>query len=363
MSPAPNLFDLGPSELAQDAFLSWLVAHAGHPDRPDLHAAAKAFIAMLWNAAKKPERTGPADIALIEDPKRQKEKIDIIFSASVRGVPTMFVIEDKTDTSHHSNQLDRYRMWTEGAYKDHQHVFIYLKTGFHFDEDRAAATHRYTVVTLDEVVECLNAHPATSDIFNEYLAHAKRLLVDRAAVLDRLTRADGYPALRYDFAQFTLLSQLRNACTSSIGCEVSLHRGRNVGGAPWTHLRFANFPDRYGAKRSEVLYHRVDIRQDDAGKRRYYLCTRQYAKVKDDAHARAEKRKWLTLYRDLFKGACAAVQSKLSFSTPTTDNRGANESEVGILFFDAEANSIANVVEQFPLVHAAFVERLQQDRR
>jgi len=43
---------------------------------------------------------------------------------------------------------------------------------------------------------------------------------------------------------------------------------------------------------------------------------------------------------------------------PAGDNQGANESEIGILFFDDAANTVQAVLEKFPLVHKAFVAAL-----
>ena len=42
--------------------------------------------------------------------------------------------------------------------------------------------------------------------------------------------------------------------------------------------------------------------------------------------------------------------------------RGANESAVGILFLDDETNTVASVLEQFSLVHRAFVACLHENR-
>ncbi len=70
----------------------------------------------------------------------------------------------------------------------------------------------------------------------------------------------------------------------------------------------------------------MDARQDDHGVRRFYLCTRQYAQVKDDPAARKVKKGRLGRYRRLFADGRAAARTGLDLSTPSTDNSGANES-------------------------------------
>jgi hypothetical protein len=160
-----------------------------------------------------------------------------------------------------------------------------------------------------------------------------------------------------DFAQFEFLAQLRATCTETIGGS-AINRGTNLGGAPWTHLRFGLVPDALTSGITEVLFHRVDARKDDAGKRRYYLSTRQYGAVKGKPEARAEKLRRLRLHVAAYRDACVTSASGLTFSRPARDNQGANESEVGILFFDEATNTVEAVLERFPLVHRAFVASL-----
>jgi|SRR5580658_9484238 hypothetical protein len=112
----PNLFDFATSELSQDAFLCWLVAQAGQDERPDLRNLGRAFIALLWRTARG-ERVSAEAVRLRTGPVKQFEHIDILFEAEIAGRPTTFVIEDKTDTSHHHNQLQR--AVQEGAIDSH----------------------------------------------------------------------------------------------------------------------------------------------------------------------------------------------------------------------------------------------------
>ncbi|MFJ7970248.1 PD-(D/E)XK nuclease family protein [Psychrobacillus sp. NPDC096389] len=101
---APNLFQFATSELSQDAFLCWLMSWSEQPyrtlDRP-LHEAAMEFIAVIFNVHNIP-------VPVIETIiiKRQFKSLDIL---AIINDTYAILIEDKTYTKNHSNQLLRYR--------------------------------------------------------------------------------------------------------------------------------------------------------------------------------------------------------------------------------------------------------------
>ena len=90
---------------------------------------------------------------------------------------------------------------------------------------------------------------------------------------------------------------------------------------------------------------------------RFYLSTRQHAVVKGKPAAQTAKLDRLRRYQDAFR--VAAEGSALTFEPrPSADRKGANESEIGVLFFDNEKNTVEQVIRAFPSVHRSFVERL-----
>lgn len=362
MHSAPNLFDWATSELSQDAFLCWLVAHAGYPERAGLHAVARAFIAWLWNRAHPDAPCEAADVALHTPPAKQQAHTDVFFVARIRDRLVPFLIEDKVHTSHHHNQTERYAKWLAkqgeklGAADD---VKVYFKTGHLFDEDRAVATKdvkgsKYGVVGLDDLVAFFDAHTAQSEVLDDYRRHLAAMLADRRAALDN------YRDLGRDFVQHEFVRALKQRCPEHVNAGI-VRRGTNVGGTPWTHYSVAWFPKALAGV-DEVLLLRVDARQDDHGRRRYYLGLRQYGRVKgqEAAHPGATKTKLARLaqHKALFKAACADANTGLVFASPSNDYQGANESEVGLLFFDGGTQTPAVVLERWPAVHRALVERL-----
>ena len=352
-----NLFDWATSELSQDAFLCWLVAHAGESERPDLQRVARAFIAWLWNRSHPEAPCRGADVSLLRAPLKQQAHTDVYFSALVRGATVPFLIEDKVHTSHHHDQLKRYAMWLDAQKAQHgaaADVKVYFKTGYHFDEDRAAAAHGYQTVGLADIVGFFSAHLAASDVLDDYRRYVTAMLDDRRRALE------SHRALGRDFVQYEFLRALREGCPDTVGGG-AIRRGTNMGGTPWTHYAIASFPKAL-AGIDEALFLRVDARQDDHGRRRYYLGLRQYGYVKDreKTHPGSKQRKLARLasHKSHLADACAEARTSLQFATVSNDHRGANESEVGVLFFDEQVQTPAVVLAAWPAVHRALIERL-----
>ena len=357
MTSPLNLFRWATSELSQDAFLCWLIAHAGDTERADLQRVARTFIALLYEKSHPAEKCDLASVSLCKGPFKQLEHTDVFFSAYIGGKIVLFLIEDKVHTSHHGKQLPKYAKWVEEQKKKYgslTDVKVYFKTGYHFDQDRSAANHGYSVVGIEDMVGFLSEHRADSEILNDYRCHIDGMQADR-----RKAREE-YRELKHDFVQHEFLSALKERCPENIAAG-KISRGMNMGGTPWTEYTIATFPNVL-AGTNEIIFLRLDARQDDQGKRRYYLCLRQYGRLKDgkktsNPAARAQKLARLALHKKTFAAACLAANTTLAFSKPSNDYQGANESEIGLIFFD-EKQTPAVVLEQWPALHRALIEGL-----
>ena len=100
----PNLFSYATSELSQDAFICWLLAWASpeysNTDR-ELHRCALNCIHAFYKKHNKPI---PSAIEKVEIFK-QNNNIDVLCIVNDKHA---ILIEDKTNTENHSNQLRRY---------------------------------------------------------------------------------------------------------------------------------------------------------------------------------------------------------------------------------------------------------------
>lgn len=124
----PNIFDIATKELNQDAFITWLLQFADNKyqsTHSELNNCGKAFVTQL---IQKQLPTFDEKITKVEA-GRQWENIDVWAEVNDKY---LIVIEDKTFTSHHSNQLDRYKENSENWCVKNNYekpICIYLKTG------------------------------------------------------------------------------------------------------------------------------------------------------------------------------------------------------------------------------------------
>jgi hypothetical protein len=170
----PNLFEIATKELSQDGFFTWLLqwADPGCGEyNPGLQSCARDFIKLLLKGHAAPNY----GIKKVEA-GRQWEKIDIW---AVVNDDWFIVIEDKTFTGEHSEQLSRYKKTGEGwCAENHGRgpVCIYLKTGSVAQEylDTIAA-EGYRTIGRGELLDFFNARPVQNDIYRDFVENLNAL--------------------------------------------------------------------------------------------------------------------------------------------------------------------------------------------
>lgn len=240
----PNIFEYATKELSQDALICWLVACAAE-DGGALQRCGQAFIGALMTHGRE-QQGRPCVVTDVSLPDKQYRGIDVYFQARVDGSLVSVVIEDKTDTSMHSGQLERYRETVRRDDRpEDEFRLVYYKTGYLYNHERAQAeTAGYTVFGAEDMQRFLAAQPAveSNDILIQYRDHINHIVSAREAALARWDWT-------YDFVQYEFMSRLRDALTACGGqwadavgdsadgrCEVST--GTNRGGGPWTQVWF-----------------------------------------------------------------------------------------------------------------------------
>jgi hypothetical protein len=124
----PNIFDIATKELSQDAFITWLLLYSDNKYSEtdnNLHNCGKKFVLELL---KKQMPNFDEQIVKV-NAGRQWENIDVWAEINDKY---LIIIEDKTYSSHHSNQLERYKKTAEEwCIKNNYEIpiCIYLKTG------------------------------------------------------------------------------------------------------------------------------------------------------------------------------------------------------------------------------------------
>ena len=120
---APNIFSFATSELSQDAMFAYLIKWADPKNMSidkEMCQLGQSFLELLTSSEKL--------IINSVEVGRQWRNIDIWVEINQ---DTILIIEDKTNTSIHDNQLDRYREIIEEEYKGkrNKQLFTYVKTG------------------------------------------------------------------------------------------------------------------------------------------------------------------------------------------------------------------------------------------
>lgn len=159
-----NLFYYATSELSQDAFICWLVSFALPDSRKDniLKDCAKEFICLLNSEIDK-------EGLILEKIERQKDNIDILLTVKSNSQQYIIIIEDKTFTDPHDNQLVRYLKQTKEKYPDCTVNGAFYKTGFQGDLS-SVINAKYTIVTRDRVLNLMQRYlkDTSNEIFKDY---------------------------------------------------------------------------------------------------------------------------------------------------------------------------------------------------
>ncbi len=172
----PNIFDIATKELNQDAFITWLLQfadHKYHSSNLKLNECGRTFVKQL---IKKQLTTFDELIDKVEA-GRQWENIDVWAEINDKY---LIIIEDKTYSSHHSDQLARYKENAEKWCEKNNYekpICIYLKTG---NESQNSLTNiekqgfsifgRLDFINLLDEFKDIN-----NDIFTDFYERLKRI--------------------------------------------------------------------------------------------------------------------------------------------------------------------------------------------
>lgn len=164
-----NLFRWATKELSQDAFVCWLMSYslkeAEH--EPVLNACSQAFLReFLCDCAP--------DIGVnlvVEDIEQQYDNIDVLLTVNGKY---KVIIEDKTYSREHGNQLMRYIDIVRKKFPNFTVVGVFYKTGFQSDysQVREAGYHIVERNTIVSILEKFTAQ-TTNRILKDYFEYFK----------------------------------------------------------------------------------------------------------------------------------------------------------------------------------------------
>ncbi len=167
---SPNIFSFATSELSQDAMFSWLIQWSTPEFKNSdisLYTVACSFVKILL---------GDPEFSIKRvHVERQWQSIDI--KAEIND-NTILIIEDKTNTSIHDNQLERYKSIVKNEYKGKRDLlfFAYIKTGNEpLSKLKVIEEKGYRTVSRSDIIDCLDKYSGNNVLLTNYISHLKEI--------------------------------------------------------------------------------------------------------------------------------------------------------------------------------------------
>lgn len=312
-----NVFKFATGELSQDAFICWFFNWFKEGDNPKL----KQLVCDFCKEKLDIPNLSSVDIHRQFSRKVEKDKqslsvkIDVLI---ILNKEIAVIIEDKTFTSEHSNQINRYeeglRILQEqddegklriedDAYKISEIMSVYWKTGFFYDCDECVVADKK--VNSDCLLELLGEYRKESELIDMYvqkLLDDKQWYEDHKKYWDRANNKESdnkwnTNLCRYQIAQYTMMREIFPAKEMWKGGDLYYVDHGSSFGRPWTEMwvycdRRSSDPE--GNKRFEIFW-RIDA--DNNGS---YISLRLY---------KPQKGKWDSKYTEIKEHVKAFVSA------------------------------------------------------
>lgn len=265
-----NIFEFATGELTQDAFICWCVNWFNDDSKPKLKELS-IELARLFTATEKIEtikisRQFSKDVYI--DDKKLALKIDVLLVVNNK---IAVIVEDKTYTNEHDNQIKRYKDGIDylvSNAKEDEDFFaletirtVFLKTGFMYDEDKCVKSD--VVVSNDKFLEILKRYSGESEILDSYISNLENTIQkyeDYGVYEGYKESFDEWNVTRYQIAQYNLMRDIfpeKDFWTDKEKKEYKVYHGTSYG-RPWTQMMicercYENSEDEY------AVFWRIDM--------------------------------------------------------------------------------------------------------
>lgn len=167
---APNLFDFATTELSQDALFAWILQYADSSNSTldyNLHLLGQNFLKLL---------IGKDDIK-IDTVKVGKQWANIDIWVEIND-DIFLAIEDKTRSSIHDNQLQRYKDIVSEEYNGKRNNLYYAYTKITNEPLNVINKIKdigYNVILREDLLKLFAQYKGTNPIILDYLKYLKRI--------------------------------------------------------------------------------------------------------------------------------------------------------------------------------------------
>lgn len=233
----PNLFDYATSELSQDAFLCWLFEYGTENNNGDeVYNVARNFLKKIFSKAiskQLPIGKEFNETVEISSVKKQYKNIDVLIKLS-NGIN--IIIEDKTFTQLHDNQLEKYKksLIEEDKNREGKIIKVYLKTSDFVNEETTAdvTINREDIIGIIE--ETATKKPINL-ILSDYYNHLTSMQNKKNEWEEKKGCINNWNASEWiGYLEKEVLSGLNNHYSSSIGNVPN--RGGGFLGCWWSEI-------------------------------------------------------------------------------------------------------------------------------
>ena len=286
-----NIFSFAPSELTQDAMICWCVNWIN--DKSSKLYPMTVEILRLFGVKDKLDKI---DLEIFQ----QKFKIDVLLS--LKGENKVIIIEDKTYSSEHHNQIAVYRDKILTSAKDPYNEFgidnnveittVYLKTGFFYDNDKKVKSD--IVVQSEDLIKIIEKYCGENVMLNdyyEYLMDVQEWYI-KSGEYNKIAGEDfwDWNISRFHIAQYNLMREIfpedKWDKSSSL---YEVRHGSNIGGRPWSELNIMSCRIAGKSEDEYNIFWRVDTDSDGP-----YISLRFYDRY--DKKNEQEKKEHLEIY-------------------------------------------------------------------
>lgn len=236
-----NLFDYATSELSQDAFLCWLAANWDSEDET-VHDSAQNLLfrciqahtddtacnnSKSYTAVDTHPNERHEDIQVFKV-TRQHEHMDVLLELGYEGRKYDVIVEDKTRSRDHDDQLNRYYGELSIESADVQIVGLYFKSDFVPErrEIEDSTSGRYVVMDYNDILGCLS-NGSTNLILQSY----RDRLQEKADHAQEFTSKE---VKDWEDDQFCAFFESTLASLHSIGLSGSFGRNDNRNGGRYS---------------------------------------------------------------------------------------------------------------------------------
>ena len=255
-----NLFSFATSELSQDTFICWCLNWINYPNEELYPMAKNIFSNLLEEKDLENEK-----IEIL----RQYKKIDVL--VILKKSKKAYIIEDKTYTSEHSDQINKYRETIKNEFKEEINDIktVYFKTGFWFSYDFYIVNEKDKIdikIDREDFLKIINKYQGKNIILDDYCEYFEGVTKQEEKEKNYLISEEELSQKKYWELNIAWSAISQYEFMRKIFPKEYIRSGRSIGGGVYTQydiLKNKIFPDTREEnllenKRTYSVFWRVD---------------------------------------------------------------------------------------------------------